>query len=163
MLHHAKSKAELDADLTPWSIAQTLEFQIVAERTPANHRELFELAEMRFLDLKDDLENGDSSVAEILAKGLSEETDMRKYIGGWLRDRAQGRYSVPQEEELSDAKKVDFRIFGVGFDAPVPAELKLAEKWTGPRLFERLENQLCRDYHPGWSLKPRLVRGCQNQ
>jgi len=34
----------------------------------------------------------------------------------------------------------------MGFDGPVPIELKLADKWTGPKLFERLENQLCGDY-----------------
>ena len=34
----------------------------------------------------------------------------------------------------------------MGFDAPVPAELKLAEKWSGPSLFERLEIQLSGDY-----------------
>ena len=32
------------------------------------------------------------------------------------------------------------------FDGPVPVELKLADKWTGSQLFERLENQLCGDY-----------------
>jgi len=31
-------------------------------------------------------------------------------------------------------------------DGPVPTELKIADKWTGPQLFERLENQLCGDY-----------------
>ena len=146
MEHHAKTKAELDADLTPWSVQQTLEFQTSIERTPANPRELFELAELRFLDLKDDLEHGDSSIAHILIKGATEETDMRKYIGDWLRGRANGRYSIPQEEELADAKRMDLRVHGVGFDAPVPCELKLADKWSGPKLFERLENQLCGDY-----------------
>ena len=34
----------------------------------------------------------------------------------------------------------------MSFDGPVPVELKLADKWTGPALFERLENQLCGDY-----------------
>ena len=34
----------------------------------------------------------------------------------------------------------------MGFDRPVPAELKLADNWSGPALFERLENQLCGDY-----------------
>ncbi len=34
----------------------------------------------------------------------------------------------------------------MGFDGPVPGELKLADNWTGPDLFERLENQLCGDY-----------------
>ena len=146
MRHHAKTKAELDADLTPWTIEQTLEFQTAIERTPANHRELFELAEMRFLDLKDNLEHGDSSIADILVAGATQETDMRKYIGEWLRDRAQNRYAIPQEEELADDKRMDLRMHGVGFDAPVPIELKLADKWTGSKLFERLENQLCGDY-----------------
>jgi len=34
----------------------------------------------------------------------------------------------------------------VDFDGPVPVELKLADNWPGPALFERLENQLCGDY-----------------
>lgn len=146
MRHHAKTKAELDADLTPWTIDQVLEFQTVVERTPANHRELFELVEMRFLDLKDNLEHGDSSIADILIKGATQETDMRKYIGDWVSERARGRYAITQEEELADDKRIDMRVRGNGFDAPVPVELKLADKWAGPKLFERLENQLCGDY-----------------
>src|SRR3546814_5248590 len=71
---------------------------------------------------------------------------MRKYIGDWCRQKAQGRNSIPQEEELADGKKPDLRFQGNGFDGPVPGELKLAYKWSGPDLFERLENQLCGDY-----------------
>lgn len=144
--HLAKVKAEQDADIAPWMPAQMRDFYDKLERTPTNHRELAELAVMRLLDLKDDLENGDSSVAAILKAGATLETDMRKYIGRELREKASARYSVPQEEEFADAKKPDIRFHGMGFDAPVPAELKLADKWTGPELFERLENQLCGDY-----------------
>jgi hypothetical protein len=97
------------------------------------------------LDLKDDLEGGDDSVAGILRE-VSEETKMRNYLGHELRSKAFGRYSIPQEEEFADAKRPDLRFHGVGFDAPVPGELKLADKWTGPQLFERLENQLAGDY-----------------
>lgn len=146
MLHNAQVKAETDADMTPWSIAQVLDFQSVLERTPSNHRELFELIEMRFLDLKDELENGDTSIAGILARGVSEETDMRNFIGDWCRSRAQGRYSIPQEEELADARRPDLRGQGSGFDSPVPIELKLADRWSGEALRERLETQLCGDY-----------------
>jgi len=142
---HAKTKAEQDADIGPWAPSQVLEFQEKLERTPANHGELAELATMRLLDLKDDLEHGDSSIAQILQK-VTLEPEMRKYIGRELREKALGRYSIPQEEELADAKKPDLRFLGSGFDGPVPVELKLADKWTGPALFERLENQLCRDY-----------------
>jgi hypothetical protein len=67
------------------------------------------------------------------------------YIGNWLRQHARGRYSVPQEEEFADATRPDMRFHGAGFDAPVPMELKLADNWSGPHLFERLENQLCGD------------------
>jgi hypothetical protein len=142
---HSKTKAETDADIEPWSSAQVLDFNKELERTPSNHPELAELAIMRLLDLKDDLENGDSSVAKILRK-VSLETEMRTFIGHQLREKAQGRYAIPQEEELADAKRPDLRFHGVGFDGPVPAELKLADKWTGTKLFERLENQLCGDY-----------------
>jgi hypothetical protein len=58
-----------------------------------------------------------------------------------------GRYSISQEEELADAKRPDLRFIGSRFDGPVPVELKLVDNaWTGPALFERLENQLCGDY-----------------
>jgi len=142
---YAKSKAELDSNNSPWTLSQVREFHEVQERTPSNHRDLFDLAVMRLLDLKDDLEGGDSSNASIL-RTIGKENEIRKFIGNWCRQSAHGRYSIPQEEELADAKRPDFRWHGVGFDAPVPMELKLADNWTGPKLFERLETQLCGDY-----------------
>ncbi|MEX2186040.1 MAG: hypothetical protein WD875_04565 [Pirellulales bacterium] len=141
----AKTKAENDAEISAWSPQQVHDFIYGLECTPANHRELAELARLRLLDLKDDLEHGDSSIAGIL-KDVSQETEIRKFIGGVLRDKAAGRYIVPQEEELADAKRPDFRIHGAGFDGPVPVELKLADNWSGTELLERLENQLCGDY-----------------
>jgi len=121
------------------------EFHDQLERTPANHRELWYLAVDRMVDLKHDLEEGDASIASIL-QPVRQETEIRKYIGKGRRDRSRGRYVIPQEEELADGKRPDLRFHGVGFDAPVPAELKLADKWTEPHLFERLEVQLCGDY-----------------
>ncbi len=141
----AKAKAEQDADIEAWSPQQVREFHVSLERMPRNHQELSELVNLRLLDLKDDLEHGDSSIAKIL-QTVELETDMRKFIGRELRDKALGRYSVPQEEELADAKKPDLRVHGAGFDGPVPCELKLADKWSANALFERLENQLCGDY-----------------
>lgn len=145
MGYHAKSKAAADADFDAWLPSQVREFGRSLVSTPASHRELWYHAVDKLVALKHDLENGDSSIASIL-QSVDQETEFRKFIGGWCRDRAAGRYVVPQEEELADAKRPDLRFFGVGFDAPVPAELKLADKWTGPHLFERLEIQLCGDY-----------------
>jgi hypothetical protein len=140
MLLHAKTRAEQDGDIEPWSPSQVRDFNDRLEHTPKNHRELAELAVLRLLDLKDDLEHGDSSIADIL-KDVKLETDMRKYIGKELREKAFGRYTIPQEEQLADAKKPDLRFHGINFDGPIPVELKL-----GPEMFERLENQLCGDY-----------------
>lgn len=145
MMRHAKSRAEQDGDIEPWEPAQVRDFHEKLDRTPRNHRELAELAAQRLLDLKDDLERGDSSVAGIL-QAVTQETAMRTFMGRELREKAFGRYSIPQEEEFADAKRPDLRFHGVGFDGPVTAELKVADKWTGPALFERLENQLCGDY-----------------
>lgn len=141
----ARSKAEQDADLAPWLPAQVRDFHQHLDRTPTNHRELADLAIARLLDLQDDLENGDDSVARILQR-VEEEPEMRNFLAHALREKARGRYTITQEEEFADAKRPDLRFHGAGFDAPVPAELKLAERWTGPHLFERLEVQLSGDY-----------------
>lgn len=129
---HARIKAEQDVESGRWSLEQFVDFNAQLERTPANNSQLFDLVWMRLLDLKDHLERGDSSIASIL-KSVTSETEMRKYIGDELRISARNRFSVPQEEELADATRPDIRIYGAGFDAPVPIELKLADNnWTGP-------------------------------
>lgn len=142
---NAKRRAEEDAENEPWQPGDIERFAKESERTPHNHRDLFEMTVSRLLDLKADLEDGDASIAGIL-QTVKDETKHRNWIGGWLRDRSLGRYSVPQEEELADAKKPDIRIHGIGFDGPVPIELKIADNWSATKLIERLNNQLCGDY-----------------
>ncbi|NTV68029.1 MAG: hypothetical protein HGB06_10205, partial [Chlorobaculum sp.] len=140
----AKTLAEQDGDLEPWSPMQVRDFNDEQERTPSNHKELAELAILRLLDLKDDLEQGDSSNASLLMQ--VKEIEVRKYIANELDKTAHGRYSIQQEYELADGKKPDIRFQGNSIDAPVPVELKIADNWKDQKLFERLENQLCGDY-----------------
>ena len=102
-------------------------------------------------DLKDDLEHGDSSIAVIL-QTVKLETQMRVFIGRELSEKANGRYSIPQEEELADAKKADLRFHSNDIDGPIPVELKLADI-TG-RLVERLETHFVVTIY-GQSLNPR--------
>ncbi|MBA8801689.1 hypothetical protein FHW77_005446, partial [Agrobacterium sp. RC10-4-1] len=145
MMTHAVGRAIQDSDLSAWQPNDVKDFSREAEVLPSDHRQLFELACSRLLDLKDDLENGDTSIADILVNA-TKETQLRNFVGGWLRDRAQGRYVIPQEDELADAKRPDLRFLTTGFDGPVPTEVKIADRWSGPKLFERIENQLCNDY-----------------
>jgi hypothetical protein len=141
----AKQRAEADAEFDSWQSEDIKYFAKEAEKPPHTHRELFDLTFSRLLDLKDDLEDGDASNAPLLQL-TPEETRHRIYIGNWLRERSLGRYSVPQEEELADAKRPDIRVHGSGFDGPVPIELKIACSWTGSELVESLKNQLCGQY-----------------
>lgn len=142
---YTEQRAAADSKSSPWEPADVVDFQNLLEKIPASHHELWSLAIDRLHDLKHDLENGDSSIAEILLLA-NQETALRKYIGNWCRERAGGRYVIPQEEQLADDKRPDFRMHSSRFDGPVPIELKLADKWSGSRLFERLENQLGGDY-----------------
>lgn len=142
---YAQQKATADSQTPPWEPEKVIDFQNNLESTPSTHRELWNLAVDRLLDLKHDLEDSDSGYAEILLK-TNQETSIRKFIGTWLRDHAAGRYVVPQEEQLADDKRPDFRVQNSDFYEPVPIELKLSQNWTGPEHFERLENQLCGDY-----------------
>lgn len=145
MMTHAVGRAILDSDLPAWQPSDVRDFSRSAEVSPSTHKQLYELAVSCLLDLKSDLENGDTSIANILVKA-DDETHLRNFVGGWLRDRSQSRYVVPQEDELADAKRPDLRFITTGFDGPVPIEVKIADRWSGPKLFERIENQLCNDY-----------------
>ena len=141
----ARERAELDADARVWRPDEFVDFASNCERTPVDHRQLYDLVVGRLEDVRTDLEDGDASVASLVRR-ISVETELRNYFGHWLREHARGRYDVPQEEELADAKRPDIRVHCSSFDAPVPIELKIADNWGGPSLFERLQNQLCGDY-----------------
>lgn len=141
----ARSKAEADSERPSWSAEQVSQFGKEFERTPANHRELFDLAVLRLLDLKHELEESDASTASVLINA-EKETALRNFIGVWCNRSSLSRYVVPQEEELPDAKRPDIRWHGVAFKGAVPTELKIADNWSGPKLFERLEGQLAGDY-----------------
>ena len=75
-LRHAATKAAQGANGEPWGVSQVGEFSHVLERTPATHRELFDLAVLRFNDLKLELEEGDDSDAAILLR-VQDETELR--------------------------------------------------------------------------------------
>ena len=141
---HAHRRAKMDADLAKWKAEDIRDFSQDAEIAPRTPQELYSIAVSRLLDLKDDLENGDTSNAGLLIDKNEEE--IRNFIGGWLRDRTNSKYTIAQEDELADQKRPDLRFFSNNFDAPIPCELKIADRWSGANLIERFENQLCNDY-----------------
>lgn len=143
--YFAQQKATADSKTPPWEPAKVIELHESLESTQSTHRELWNLAIDRLLDLKHDLKDSDSSISELLLP-ISQETSIRKFIGDWLRARAAVRYVIPQEEQLADDKRPDYRFENSQVYAPVPVELKLSQNWSGTEHFERFENQLYGDY-----------------
>lgn len=145
MARQALARAQVDSERPAWSAIQVSEFAETYERSPANHREMFDLAVMRLLDLKHEMEDSDLSTASVVIRSEL-ETELRNWITAWCSQHAHGRFVIPQEDELPDAKRPDLRWTCSTFPGAVPTELKIADNWTGPKLFERLEGQLAGDY-----------------
>jgi len=141
----AHRRAAEDAEQEAWLASDVSSFAEQAERDPHSARDLFDLACSRLDDLKLDIEEGDASEARILSR-VDQETELRTWFANRLRLAARGRYSVPPEEELADATRPDLRIHAPAVDAPVPIELKIADKWSYAKLVERLHNQLVGQY-----------------
>jgi hypothetical protein len=141
----AKERAALDAELEPWSGAAVAEFAVWAEKQPKSEADLFALGLARLDDLKKDIEEGDESIATLLLK-VTNEPELRRYFADQLRKSSRAFYTVGSEEELADATRTDIRLNAPQVSAPVPIELKIADKWTLAQLIERLENQLVGQY-----------------
>ena len=142
----AYRRAEIDADLEPWSAHQVWEHDRHQTMTPATHRQLFDLAVGRLNYLKDWVECGDDSPYKTWQRA-ADESEMRNLVAGWLNGNSSGRYTIAQESELANNQKSDIWI-QIPKVSPVPVELKVLDKgWSGPpKLCERLRNQLVSDY-----------------
>ncbi|QAB41121.1 hypothetical protein EHF38_12565 [Acinetobacter baumannii] len=133
-------------DFEPWNIEQVLQFEDSGNIKPKTHKELFDLALLRIIELKDWLENGDYS-PWLTWQRVEQETEMRNLIADELRKKAQSKYSISQENELANSQRTDIRLDNPTVKSPVPIELKILDKsWSGPKLCERLRNQLVGDY-----------------
>lgn len=114
--------------------------------TPTTHRQLFDLTVDRLIDLKAWIEHGNDSPYKTWQRA-SDETEMRNLVAGWLKSQSFGRYSCAQENELPNRQRPDIWTQNAVVGSPVPIELKLLDKgWSGPKLCERLRNQLVGDY-----------------
>jgi hypothetical protein len=74
------------------------------------------------------------------------EKEMGNLIVSTLNRSSHDRYTIVQEPELANTQRPDIWAQSLSVTSPVPIELKLLENWTGPRLCERLRNQLVGDY-----------------
>ncbi|TIH19832.1 hypothetical protein D0S45_00390 [Marinifilum sp. JC120] len=140
-----KDKSETESEHTPWSVKEFKQFQKTKTKTPKSNHELFVVTIEKLEEVKDDLENGEHSEATVY-KGVNEETVLRNSYAKCLERLACGLYSTSQEDEDAAQKRTDIHIHNPNISSAIPIELKIADKWTGTKLFERLANQLVGQY-----------------
>ncbi|MEZ6855020.1 hypothetical protein [Halodesulfovibrio aestuarii] len=140
---HARRSVEHNS----WTEEDVCLFVERAEKVPATLQELYELASARIDDIKLNLESGRDSEAS-LVKAIHEETEMRKWFGRRLAERALGLFSKVEEEEYADATRPDIQFLNQNIGIPVPVELKIADRrhWSYQKFHERLKNQLIGQY-----------------
>ena len=146
MAKRAYKRAEEDGDLEPWTSEQVSEFRSDLTRTPTTVRQLFDLTVGRLDDLKNWLERGNDSPYLTWQKA-EDEVEMRNLVTGWLNKEWRSPFTTAQEPELANSQRMDIWLQNPNVSSPVPVELKLLDKgWSGPKLCERLRNQLAGDY-----------------
>lgn len=146
MTKFAYKRARTDADLEPWSAHQVREHDRHQTITPTTHTQLFDLTVSRLNDLKDWIESGNDSIYKTWQR-VPDEGEMRNLVAAWLNQRSSGRYTCVQESELANRQRPDIWMQRPQVASPVPIELKILDKnWSGPKLCERMCNQLAGDY-----------------
>ena len=146
MAKRAYERAEEDCDLEPWTSEQVSEFRSDLTRTPTTVRQLFDLTVDRLADLKNWLERGNDSPYLTWQKA-EDEAEVRNLVTGWLNQPLRNPFTTTQEPEIANRQRTDIWLQNPNVSSPVPVELKLLDKgWTGPKLCERLRNQLAGDY-----------------
>lgn len=146
MKERAYKLAEISGDISPWSSKQFKDFHKAKIISPESHRQLFDLAVQQLIILKYWVECGNDS-PWMTWQRAAEENEVRTLIAGELRKSSKGYYTIAEEPELANEQRMDIWLANPNVQSPVPIELKLLDKsWSGPKLCERLRNQLVGDY-----------------
>lgn len=146
MARAARNRAIADADLELWKDEQVRDFDANLTIIPQTPRQLYDIGVHYLLDFKDKLERGNTSLAETY-KRVTSETEMRNIVVSHIMDAAKNAFTCSQESELANKQRPDIWLQHPTVSVPVPIELKLLEKnWSGPKICERLRNQLVGDY-----------------
>ena len=146
MARRAYDRAKADGDLEPWTAEQVHEFSSNLTTTPATLRQLFDLTVARVTDLKNWLEQGNDSHYRTWQRA-EDENEVRNLVAGSLNQKWGNPFTTAQEPELANSQRMDISLQNTNVPLPIPIELKLLDKrWSGPKLCERLQNQLAGDY-----------------
>lgn len=140
-----REQAALAAVPKAWSAGEFAEFSSAWQKRPASVGELHELVIRQITAIIHDLTTSEFDMRGFFtAPG---ETDVRAFLGQALKDRSRDWFGVTQETVTAGENRTDLRVEGRSDrDEIVVIELKLAGKWKGDVLMQKLEEQLLGQY-----------------
>lgn len=142
----AKSHVIRESDLQPWCEEEVYLFNTKQILIPSNHEQLYKVGLLHLEALKLWLEDGNDSLAKTYSRAVN-ENEIRAILARELRAICKGAYIVSEEQPLANQQRPDIWLQHQKIESPVPIELKVLDKnWSGPKLCERLRNQLLGDY-----------------
>jgi hypothetical protein len=133
-----------NADLAPWTAADIRLFARENEIDPKTDGDLFAIACKRINEIKLDVEKAENSLRSELHSSYV-EPELRKWLQRKLRERARGRYTVPQEAEIDLQQRPDLRLENPRTPA-TSIEVKWAQNWSVSELRVGLTTQLADQY-----------------
>lgn len=140
-----REQAALAAEPRRWTASDVADFAGAWQKRPATASELHDLVVRQITSIVHDLATSEFDMRGLFEKPL--ETEVRAFLGQALRARSMNWYGVTQETVTAGENRTDLRIEGrSNRDEIVVVELKLAGKWKGDVLMQKLEEQLLGQY-----------------
>lgn len=141
----ARQRAAIDAEKAPLTPAEFVELEKRHEVPPRSRDELFQVMLDRLDDLEIEIMDHDFTNRETL-QSIKKEVEMQRSLALRLSNSARGAYTVTRESEVADNNRTDIVLAAVRGDQKATIEVKIAEKWSLPRLEEALRDQLLGKY-----------------
>lgn len=145
LLLEARRRAATDADGIAYNIPSVVALERRHEIPPHDRDGMFQVMMDRLEDLAHDMAHHDFNIRGPLAK-IDDEIDMQRAVAMFLKNMANGAYTVSREEEVADRKEPDIRLLSVTGNDKAALEIKLAENWTVKQLERAVEHQLLGQY-----------------
>lgn len=140
----AQEMAAEEADNVALTEAEFAILDKTGESPPTTREAMFTLMRDRLDDI-DDLLLQDISPRDLWAS-ITDEHLMRRELARALRDAGKQCYTIDQESVTADEKETDIRFRSTGSKQQGIIELKLADRRSGPDLFNTIRDQLLTKY-----------------
>jgi hypothetical protein len=148
----ARSKAERDAELLPWTPKEVLTFERQRTAPVKTGTDLLRVVEGVIQDIQLQLDKGDASSRRLLQRAQDED-EVQNWLAEQLNLRARDRFRAFREAEVAKGDKPDVIAASTAAPCEVAIEVKHSKSWSLRQLEDALRNQLAEDY-----LKPEARR-----